>query len=513
MNKRTTLPGNFRAFSLICCCTVLISACGGQSSEKEHSQHYLPQVAVASTTDSSPDPEQFAPATAELPFEIDPSVLAFEQMGAAPVPREQQIRDLYWWILGRGADEEGVQHWLASPLSIEQIAFNLKGSAELIGLHGWEGIGINTRNKIYVDASATGRTPNGSIDNPYRTLAEAARAVKPSTTIYVRPGTYEGGFRTTTHGTPSVGNVDNGIYWISTVRWGAKIEPAPRSTRPFDATTAWTNTGDYVQILGFEVDGSKSRDTTSYNNWRQGIYTSGYKSVVRDNYVHDVARWAPCTGAGGAAINIDAYQRGGKGEAVGNWVQDIGHTGTGCNRIQGIYISSSGRVVNNVVYRAIAGGALHLYHDARDVDVIGNTVAASGFGIVVAAGGSRAKDKKTVAENIRVLNNIAYDNYYGVVEFVDSKTNGQMGINYYRNNLVTKNKLNWHGMRNAESNTQTRDPAFVGYANNKLLANFHLASGSGAIGNASLVGAYPTDFDGRERTGEQYCIGAYEYDD
>src|SRR5690242_4070082 len=88
---------------------------------------------------------------------------------------------------------------------------------------------------------------DGSEAAPFLTLARAARAVtRPGTTVFVAPGTYEGGIKTTAHGSPQAR-----ISWISN---GARIVPPTRSNNK----TAWDNRGDYVSIIGFEVDGSNS---------------------------------------------------------------------------------------------------------------------------------------------------------------------------------------------------------------------------------------------------------------
>ncbi|MGJ9420892.1 hypothetical protein ACHAC9_24675, partial [Massilia sp. CMS3.1] len=82
----------------------------------------------------------------------------------------------------------------------------------------------------------------------FKTLARAAKAaIKANTTVFVAPGTYAGGFKTTGNGTAA-----GRIYWVSTTKWGAKIVPPTNSTNK----TAWDNRGNYVSIIGFEVDGS-----------------------------------------------------------------------------------------------------------------------------------------------------------------------------------------------------------------------------------------------------------------
>jgi hypothetical protein len=107
-----------------------------------------------------------------------------------------------------------------------------------------------------------------------------------------------------------------------------------------------------------------------------------------------------------------------------------------------------------------------------------------------------------------VFNNIAYDNYIGIQEYVGR--GGIMGINYYKNNLVTKNSRDWDKMINAVTGTQLADPAFVDYTKTQLLPNFHLAATSGAIGKGTTSNAHPADFDGRPRAPDGSCIGAYE---
>lgn len=424
--------------------------------------------------------------------------------------QEEQITDLYWWILGRRPDDTGLQFWKQSGLSAESIAVEFQRSHELVVQHNWTQLGQNTRNKIYVDAATTSDRQDGTEQNPYKTLAAAAKAVKAaSTTVFVKPGIYEGGFRTTANGTAAtVDGIDGRIYWVSTRRWGAKIVPPSSATKKADNTTAWFNTGDYVQIIGFEVDGSNSA-AAGYDNWRQGIYTRGTHSAIRENYVHDIARWYPCSGGeGGAAINIDAHVNGGQADAIGNWVRDIGQPDNACTRLQGIYVSSSGSVINNVVYRAYKGAAIHLYHEATNVRVINNTVTASNVGILVGTGEYR--QEKVEHRDSLIYNNIVYDNYTGIREYVAS--DGIMGVNYYRNNLLGQNTHDWGTMTNTYSDTQRGSPDFVGYDKTLLVPNFHLASRSAAIGNGTTSFANETDFDGRSRGGEGgRCIGAYEH--
>ena len=135
--------------------------------------------------------------------------------------------------------------------------------------------------------------PNGSDANPgtaklpFQTILRASKLALPGTTIHVAPGTYEGGFKTTMSGTEA-----QRIYYVSTVQWGAKLVP-PMSS---DTKAGWDNRGSYVDIVGFEIDGSASRNGMK---WTHGIYNGGSYAVIRNNLVHSIALDNPCNGSGG----------------------------------------------------------------------------------------------------------------------------------------------------------------------------------------------------------------------
>jgi hypothetical protein len=133
---------------------------------------------------------------------------------------------------------------------------------------------------------------------PFKTIARAARSVLPGTIIHVAPGTYPGGFKTTASGTAAAR-----IHFVSTVRWGARIVPPAGSTN----STAWDKRGDFVDIVGFDIDGAGARGGIA---WLHGIYTGGSHVAIRGNHVHHIALAAPCNSAGGSAIGVDGSPRG-----------------------------------------------------------------------------------------------------------------------------------------------------------------------------------------------------------
>jgi hypothetical protein len=344
----------------------------------------------------------------------------------------------------------------------------------------------------YVSPTGSDSAP-GTQAAPFKTLARAAQvATKPGTTIRVAPGTYAGGIKTTASGTASAR-----IYWVSTTKWGAKIVPPASSSN----NNAWDNRGSYVSIIGFDVDGTNSGSGTK---WTHGIYTGGSYTMIADNHIHHIAKTVTCTSAGGSAIGVDSYYNGVLSDVVSNVVNDIGPAG--CSFVQGIYVSTSGTIKNNLVYR-VSGAAIHLWHDATNVVITNNTATTSSFGIVV--GGGDFYHSTAGANNVFVANNIVYDNQYGISEQGKTGTSNQ-----YKNNLVTKN-VNYNiSLRNGLVATATvsSDPLLVAYSRTATTPNFHLTSSSPAIGRGIATNAYPTDLDGKPRNATTgYDIGAYQH--
>jgi len=347
-----------------------------------------------------------------------------------------------------------------------------------------------TPNNFYVSPTGSD-TAAGTKAAPFKTLARAAKAAtKPGTTVFVAPGTYAGGIRTTASGTAS-----SRIYWVSTTKWGAKIVPPANSTNK----TAWDNRGNYVSIIGFDVDGSKIGKGTK---WVLGIYTGGSYNVIEGNRVHHMATTIPCNSAGGSAIGVDSYYKGVKGDVIGNVVHDIGPAG--CTYVQGIYHSTSGTIKNNVVYR-VGSAAIHLWHDATDLQIVNNTVSSSVFGIIV--GGGDFYFTKAGANNVHVHNNIVYDNKYGISE---QGTTGKG--NTYKNNLVTRNTTYNFQLRNGLTHTGTisSEPLFAGYSRTAATPNYKLTTSSPAIGRGLATYAPKTDIDGKAR-GTAIDLGAYQH--
>jgi hypothetical protein len=421
-------------------------------------------------------------------------------VAAAATPQDQ-ISQLYTSLLGRQPDAAGLQWWttqLNNGMSIDTIAGYFKQTDEYKALHANDNTGGGTTTttipattyNYYVSPTGSDSAA-GTKSAPFKTLKKAAAvATKASTTVFVAPGTYEGGLKTTASGTAS-----GRIYWVSTTKWGAKIVPPSSSS----SSAAWDNRGNYISIIGFDVDGTKSGSGTK---WLLGLYSGGSYDIIQGNHVHNIAQNVTCGSGGGSAINTDGYYKGVSSDIIGNVVHDIGMTG--CSYIQGLYVSTTGKVQNNLVYR-IGEAGIHLWHDAHNVIITGNTVTTSGYGVIVGAGDTyfySGGDDNTV-----VSNNIFFDNKWGISE------QGKTGThNVYTNNLVYQNTTNvsLHNGLTAK-NTVASNPLFKAYAKTGT-PDFHLTASSPAIGRGTASNALPTDLDGKARNATTgYDIGAYQH--
>ncbi|MDQ1924199.1 right-handed parallel beta-helix repeat-containing protein [Massilia pseudoviolaceinigra] len=341
----------------------------------------------------------------------------------------------------------------------------------------------------YVASNGSDANP-GTSAQPFETIPRASRVALPGTTVHVAPGTYAGGFRTTMSGT-----AERRISYVSTVRGGARLVPPRGSTTKM----AWENRGDFVDIVGFQVDGRHGHGGV---RWTYGIYNAGSGALIRNNHVHHVGQDVPCTSASAAGISIDSYYKGRVGTVTGNTVHDIGPTD--CRFVQGINMSTTGSVTNNVLY-AIGGAAIQMWHDATNVVVSHNTIARSMTGILV--GGGDPYYIKGPNDFTTVHNNIVYDNKYGISE------QGSTGLhNSYRNNLVYLNAAADWQLKNGlkHSGTVAQAPQFVRYGKGGL-PDFRLRPSSPGVGKGSGEPALPADIAGKARARESGIdIGAYQ---
>lgn len=331
---------------------------------------------------------------------------------------------------------------------------------------------------LYVSSDGDDDNP-GTAALPFLSIERAAQAAFPDTTIHVAPGNYPGGFKTSANGSAKAR-----IYYISSKPGAARIVPPAVSAN----TTAWDNRGNYVDIVGFEIDGSIDQGGTK---WLNGLYSAGSFDSLRHNVVHHIANSVPCTTADGAGITIESYYKGVEAEVIGNKVYDIGPPG--CAAVQGITINTSALVANNLVFRSGNAG-IYLWHDANHVRVIDNTVTGSSIGILV--GGGDFYFTAGPNDYSVISNNIVFDNKSGIVE-----TGATGKHNSYRNNLVFANPTaDWRlANRLAPTATVAADPAFLSYRRDGI-PDFRLGKASPAIGKGDPQHAHPVDFNGDARS-------------
>ncbi|MGZ8290392.1 MAG: DUF1565 domain-containing protein [Telluria sp.] len=341
----------------------------------------------------------------------------------------------------------------------------------------------------YVSPDGSNSNP-GTENSPFQTIQHAASVALPGTTIHVGKGTYAGGFKTTMSG-----DANGRITYVSTKKWGAKIVPPVKSS----THTAWDNRGSYVDIIGFDVDG---RGSTTGTPWLHGIYNGGSYVSIRNNQVQHIATKTGCGGAGGSGIGVDSYYKGVNSDVIGNSVHDIGTAG--CKYTKGIYLNTTGRIQNNVVY-AIGGAGIQLWHDANRATISNNTVVRSTSGILV--GGGDYYHTKGPNDYTSVHNNIVFDNKFGITEHGWTGKN-----NTYRNNLVSKNVSADWGLRNGLKHTGTisEAPQFVSYGKGSTLPDLRLQPTSPGIGKGISAQTPPVDINGKARKIASYDVGAFQ---
>jgi hypothetical protein len=337
---------------------------------------------------------------------------------------------------------------------------------------------------LYVATTGSDTNP-GTQAAPLKSILRASQLAKPGTMVHVAAGNYPGSFQTATSGTATAR-----ISYVSDNRGAARIIPPANST----LTTAWYNTGNYVDIVGFDIDG------TSYltgKKWATGIHTMGSNSVVKYNYVHHISTTAAdCTAAaanGGAGIVSDNYYGAVNINVLSNVVHDIGVAG--CISIHGIYPVATGNIQNNIVYN-IGNVGIHSWHAATGINITNNTVVNADLGILV--GGDRP-------DNFKVSNNIVVNTRQGILEESSTST---YGYNIFTNNLVYQSREANFNLSNKHTNDVIADPQF----SNAAAGDYRLKSTSPAISKGLTTYAPADDLVGTPRpTGTGIDLGGIEF--
>lgn len=326
-----------------------------------------------------------------------------------------------------------------------------------------------TRTEYFVSTSGSDLN-DGSKDKPWATISHASQALIPGAdgaTVHVAPGNY---YPVTTETcitnqafanscgilTARSGTASAPIVYISDAPGAAKIIPA-------DAYSVWYNTGDYVQIVGFEIIGNSATNV--------GIENDGSYVRIERNRIHDIPVSLGCSrsiGGGGVAHSKTSSI---ENETIGNVIYNIGPrpgnglaAGSYCNHAHGIhYRQARGRIHNNMIYRIGTWGIVtwatatnlqitnNLIFDAGSRDNVGSLM---GGGIALAANAA-VLDDTTVSNNI-IRNNSGA----GLHDRGATGTN-----NLFANNVLYGNGANTNFKAGtADVGSILADPQMIGFA-------------------------------------------------
>ncbi|MFC5141944.1 right-handed parallel beta-helix repeat-containing protein [Actinomycetospora rhizophila] len=324
-------------------------------------------------------------------------------------------------------------------------------------------------------------SPDGDDENagtgtqPFRTIDRAAAAARQGVQIVIAPGTYPTPVHTQVSGTST-----DRIAFVAGPG-GPVVLTGSNTEEP-----VWRNTGDYVDIVGFEMSGDAL----------VGLQNEGSYVRIVGNRVHDVPR--------GSCINSGA------GDYSAHDIDVLGNTVWGCGRSRlehGIYMSNpNGLVANNIAY-GNSGFGIHCWHNCNALTITNNLVFANGQGGMVIGQGDAPNNGDVPADNFLVANNIVVANArLGIVE------SGATGPrNRYVNNLVWGNGEEGIGLQLGEQvGTIIADPAFVDFRHDGS-GDYRLADGSPALDAGVSEGAPETDVGGVSRPqGRAVDLGPFE---
>jgi hypothetical protein len=362
----------------------------------------------------------------------------------------------------------------------------------------------NSTRDFYISPDGSDVNP-GTEEAPFSSFKKADSVVQAGDTVHVQPGTYSGYTALNTIRIATSGSESARIKWIAQTKWTAQIVG---HVNP-DNGLGWgiVISGDYVDLVGFDV--------TSDAN--MGVWVLGTHVRVIGNHVHDIPGQRGCTSYGASGIEQGNYS-GGYMEAIANVVHNVGAGGPGsCNKYHGIYLAAPfDTAVNNISYHNASKG-IGTWHAANHNTISNNTVFDNDVGILVGAGDTPCFSTCS-ADYVVVSNNIMYHN----------KTNGFWQYskagqhNTYTNNLVFANGVRNVLLRGNCGNASVvtcnsfdkavfANPQFVNPTGSFFTGDYHLKGTSPALKAGTVVGAPPTDFDGRSRL-EALApdLGAYE---
>lgn len=385
---------------------------------------------------------------------------------------------------------------------------------------------------IHGVASAAPQTLSVGATGSYKTIQSALNAAKAGDTVEVSAGTYAEALKFPTSGSASAG------YITLRSKAGAKVVVDGKNSLKSGNGLVSLDGRSYIKISGLTITNSPTHgiygnqasniqiSDTEVSNTRNGglVLLNGANAVIDGNDVHHTNQAG--TSASNEAMSLVNYDT---VDIRNNEVHDSGEEGIDVkyetrnaqvhgnrvynNRGPNIYADSvhDVKIFDNVVTGATNTSkpgilvAVESYSPTKrlsNVDIYNNVLvgnAGGGIGLWKEGGGTMS--------NIRILNNVAYDNKRAGIVF---STSGFSGSNVIRNNILTGNPSAISGGTGGftvDHNLTTGDAKFVDAAG----GDFHLQTGSPAI-DAGVSTPVPTvDIAGTARPkGAAVDLGVFE---
>jgi hypothetical protein len=419
----------------------------------------------------------------------------------------------------------------------------------------------------------TGNDSNpGTESQPWQTIQKAANTLVAGDTVYIRAGTYEEQVIPA-----NSGSADNYITYAAYPGETVTIDGNSITLPKYETGLFVVEDTNYIKVSGLSIVNAGPNDNNA------GIYVdNAHNIVIENNYTYNTVS----SGIGvwdGSNIIIDGNEvrlacNDGEQEDItvsGTDTFEIKNNhvhegGPGTNGGEGITVkggATNGKIYKNHVHDLTRGERTCIYIDAwgttatSNIEIYQNVLHNSGAGI------SLASEDGGLVRNIKIYNNIVYDNQTNGLEIGDwgkllirvrpvesimftnntVYNNGSSGWGggFYnenpdvknivvRNNIFSQNRTSQIANESTVSltvdhnlidGTQEYTYAISGtdyvigdsFFVNASGADFHLQANSPAIDNGSADGAPNDDFDGNSRPQDGdgnstaiYDIGTYE---
>lgn len=317
---------------------------------------------------------------------------------------------------------------------------------------------------VALPSAVSGAATELRVPGDFPTIQAALDAAMPGDTILVDPGTY----------------TENLQFNGKNVRLESTGGPGATTIQGVGGTTV--DIGPGGAIVGFTVTGGTA-------TFGAGMSVNGAGTVIAGNV-------------------FDGNQQGGGGfgAAIGgnnsspviqqNVFQNNSCDGQFLSGVVSFVNTSSPRIVNNI-FQDNPCRAVNMTLPAGSLpEVINNTIVRNASGVRVDR--RISTNQQVYRNNLIVGNQIGLEVDFGVESFNPT----------WENNLVFNNGTDYRGIadQTGQNGNISADPLLVDFVN----GDYHLQTGSPAIGTGSTQGAPEVDFDGVLR-GNSIDIGAFQF--